>query len=471
MKKNNLEKNAIIFIKNKINFGILNIIYDICINSKEDDEYIIPNNILEYKNFVIESFKNIENILGKELKERKSEISILEQKISNIKKDSLPVLACLEFCDLLSAIISDNYHLTKIKTNNLLFNKNIIIQNFCSAIDYEENNRTLFENGSILLSLIPCYMTKQNYSEYILKSFQNIFMGTDINKGIALNTVKAFKFKFSSIEQITDLSIKTRLKEILELNFDKKTEKELLSLLEELDSISKEYVQMIGEASIIYGCLMELLAVYKFAIDKEYLFEQDFLFKDIFYSTKEMIEKNSFEIMADTIIKKVEDKIEEIIKIIDKDEEDLQSMINDLSYDDLSEPVKIAMTINEYSSLSFEKNVILGKNQVNYEPVDDEFIKEMADDFIDYISKLDFSNKLLKRFKQHFFAYIPCSFNANYLKNYFISALSNLPEKMTILADMKLSSILNPQDFSKPLEENYSSHSEHQHNCDCNHNH
>lgn len=470
MNQNTLDKKAMSIIKDKLSFAMLNTITEICMYSEEkkDFTYNVPQYIEDYKSDILLNFKNLENILCKDIEQRKDEILYLENKIQSFEKDAISFFACLNFCDLISSIVSDYYQL---KTIVLDTDKKLpidkTINDICSLIDFEEREGDILKNGSILLSVIPYSMTKENYKDYIIKSFKYLFEGA--TKGIIENSVNTFKFKFSSLEQMEDGAIKNRLIDICNINFEEKSQEELLNILEEIEAIAKDYAQIIGDISAIYSSLMELLAIINFTVDKNYLFEDDFLLKDIFYSTKEMIEDETFEIMSDTILEKCEENLEKLIDKIESEEKQLKNIVKNQTYDKLTNTVKIVIALDEYLGVNLEKNILFKSHYTeNDEKVTEELIIKKADEFVSYVNNLKFSNKLLKRLKQQFFFYIPCPFNASFLKNHFSNVLSNLPEKMEILTSYKLFAFTNPKEFSEFLNESKHTHI-HNESCGCKH--
>lgn len=463
MDKSTINNIAMQFIKDKLSLNILNNIYEICLYFSGNLKYNeMDKNIENIKTKLPRYFLNIKNVLSLGFEERISFIKDIKSDIEKIEEFSLTLICFLKFSDLLTSIVSDYYQIKITKFNeNIKFNTSKTLNDIYNLLDSEEKNYSLEKNAGIFLSLINFSMTKDNYEDYIKKSLKILLEGS--TEKIVDSSIQSFKFKFAPFYFLPDNDDKKILEYISSLKYKDIDEDKLLEILENLDDISRKYSQKIGDISAIYGCFIDILSIYNFAIDKDYLFKDDFVLKDMFYYTCEMIENNNFNIIPESLINNLEEKTENLLKNIERNLNILRSEINKKYYHNFSDPIKICAYLDEYSVLNFEKNVLFRSKKSDENLATEEFVNENINEFLSFINNLKINNTFLKKLKQQFFFYIPCPLNITTLKLYLKNVFENLNYETRIIVSYKFLAFTNPERFSKYLKENYNHD-----NC-CNH--
>ena len=465
MNKRELDILAINYIKDKLSLNILNNVYEIGTYFDEDSYNDMDNGIKAIKEKLPNHFYNIKSVISKDFDRRKPFIDDIKQDIENIEDISLPIIATLKFADLLVSIISDYYQIKIAKIDKeVKFEPQFILSEIYNFLDNEEENKTLQENGGLLLSILNCNMTKDNYKEYVNRSLNILF--EEATEKMIDATMETLKFKFAPFSYLEENEDKETLLNIFNKKYDTMEEEELLQTLEILDSIGQKYSNKIGDIGAIYGCFMDILAIYNFAIDTDYIFKDDFMLKDMYYYTCEMIENKDFS-MYENIEKNIESKYEQILQNITKNEKIIKKQVYKKPYDEYTDAIKVCVSLDDYSGLNFEKNVLFKSKCNNTNIANKKFLDEKIEEFISFINNLNIDNLMFKKLKQQFFFYIPCPLGLNALKIYFKNALDGLKDETAVLFSYKFLALANP----KILDENIDLG--HHHCCDerCNHNH
>ncbi len=465
MNKKELDILAIKYIKDKLSLNILNNVYEIGSYFSQDSYEDMQKDIKNIKDKLPNYFYNIKNVISQDFENRKSFIKDITKDIEKIEDLTLPLIATLKSADLLVSIISDYYQIKVAKIDeNVKFEPKTVLQEIYKLLDNEDKNNTLQENGGLLLSIVNCSMTKDNYKEYINRSLNILF--EEATERMVDATIGTLKFKFAPFNYLEENEDKETLLNILNQKYDALEEEELLEILEKLDNIGQKCSSKIGDIGAIYGCFMDILAIYNFSIDTDYLFKDDFILKDMYYYTCEMIENKDY-YMYESIENNIESKYEEILQNIDKNEKIIKKQIYKKPYNDYTDAIKVCVSLDDYSSLNFEKNVLFKSKCNNNNISSQKFINEKIEEFILFVNSLNINKTTLKKLKQQFFFYIPCPLGLNALKIYFKNALEGLKDETGLLVTYKFLALANPQMFDEATE------LEHHHCCDehCNHNH
>ncbi len=465
MNKKELDILAINYIKDKLYLNILNNIYEIGAYFADDSYEDMQEDIKNIRNKLPDYFYNIKNVISQDFEDRKTFINDITKDIESLENLTLPLIATLKFADLLVSIISDYYQIKIVKIEkDTKFEPQTVLQEIYKLLDNEERNNTLEQNGGLLLSIVNCSMTKDNYKEYTNRSLNILFQ--EATERMVDATIETLKFKFAPFNYLGEVEEKETLLNILNKKYEDMEEEELLHTLETLDNIGQKYSSKIGDIGAVYGCFMDILAIYNFAIDTDYLFKDDFILKDMYYYTCEMIENKDYS-MYENIENNIESKYEEILQNVVKNEKIIKKQVYKKPYEEYTDAIKVCVSLDDYSSLNFEKNILFKSKCNNHNIATQDFINKKIEEFLTFINSLNVDNKIFKKLKQQFFFYVPCPLGLNALKIYFKNALNGLKDETGLLVTYKFLALANPQVFDESTE------LEHHHCCDenCNHNH
>lgn len=465
MNKKELDILAINYIKDKLYLNILNNIYEIGAYFADDSYEDMQEDIKNIRNKLPDYFYNIKNVISQDFEDRKTFINDITKDIESLENLTLPLIATLKFADLLVSIISDYYQIKIVKIEkDTKFEPQTVLQEIYKLLDNEERNNTLEQNGGLLLSIVNCSMTKDNYKEYTNRSLNILFQ--EATERMVDATIETLKFKFAPFNYLGEVEEKETLLNILNKKYEDMEEEELLHTLETLDNIGQKYSSKIGDIGAVYGCFMDILAIYNFAIDTDYLFKDDFILKDMYYYTCEMIENKDYS-MYENIENNIESKYEEILQNVVKNEKIIKKQVYKKPYEEYTDAIKVCVSLDDYSSLNFEKNILFKSKCNNHNIATQDFINKKIEEFLTFINGLNVDNKTFKKLKQQFFFYVPCPLGLNALKIYFKNALNGLKDETGLLVTYKFLALANPQVFDESTE------LEHHHCCDenCNHNH
>ena len=208
MNKKELDILAIEYIKDKLSLNILNNIYEIGLYFNEDSYEDIEDNIKVIKNKLPSYFYNIKNVVSLDFDKREEFINDIKKDIEKIEKLSLPLIATLKFSDLLGSIISDYYQMKVVKLDkDIKFEPQLVLNEVYKMLEDEQKNNTLEENGGLLLSIVNCSMTKDNYREYINRSLNILF--EQATEKMVDATIETLKLKFAPFYYLENVEYKS----------------------------------------------------------------------------------------------------------------------------------------------------------------------------------------------------------------------------------------------------------------------
>lgn len=460
MNKEKLNKKFFEITNKNMVLLMANLISDICINN-------ISNNMPENFNKYIEKtnyfFKDLKNVFEKNFNERKNKIENIEKVFLEFKNEAISFLAVFSNINI---IYNKIYSYKNIEKNKKL-PKNIILKEIEQFMQYASQTDIALCGGQFL-SILPYSLTREFYKDYIKKSLINVFEGLPKNE--ILNYIDFYKFNFCSINFIKDEKLKNRLIEIFSLNLEILKEQELNNLLEEIEEIKLKYAEIETNILDLSATFLDILAVYNFVFSDVELFEERFILKDLFNATIEMIEKNSQNIMGETILEKIEKETEDILEDLFLEEEELEKIFQKKSFKDIndSEEMEFYLIISETLSKNPEQEIIILNNFKDKDIADEKYIKEKIEEFIKYTESFDFSNKTLKYFKQKFFANIPYCLDFKFLIEHTAYIVENLDGAKW---DIFYKDILNFLKLDEMVDDIFNDFEEELHNCCCDHHH
>lgn len=435
MKKDELDNLILNYVKDKFNLSILNNIYEIGGYFFNDSYGFIKDDIKVIINKLPNYFYNIKNVVLKNFEDRKPFIEELKKDIEDLENKSLSLIATLKFADLLSYTLVSYYEI-KVSNASLIFDLDVddFLEDVYENIeDYVKNNK-LKRNGGTLLKILPCNMTRDNYKSYINRSFNDLLKNTP--EYIVDATINTFKFKFAPFIYLEQSEEKDKLFEIFNKKYENMEEEELLEMLEIIENISKDYSNQIGDIRAIYSCFIDILAIYTFVINIDYIFDNDFVVKDMYYYTCEMIENRDYS-TYDNIKNNLENKCEKLIKSVEKNRKSLEKVLRQKPYNEDSETIKTFLALETYSGLNFETNILFKSDVSKSNIATKSYIDEKLDDFILFVNNLNINNYMLKILKQQFFSEIPCPLNESELKIHFKNILTGLKKETFFLVCYK----------------------------------
>ena len=465
------EKNLVKLVEYKIKDTLLNLIYDLSENSESKTEYVVPNSILAIRDKIEKAYVELENVL--ETTDRDD----FEKELSSLTKDitdaGINLNRYISFNDQLGEKLLRAYKLADIKNfdNNIPLNNSGVADTVRGYLQtLPDNIESKFAMGE-LISVLPLRMTRERYADYVTKGVSLLTEGLPeefanacvdrLKDMFYTDCDKDFKADFPLMYE----KLKSTAETIDELDKDGITEA-LSDIDGNIDAIQDIYALL----SVYFNDVVYLQILSMFAVDPEFLFNDDMLLKDLYYSLKNVITTKDVTFIED-IFERTENEIEERFDISKPIEEELSEKIKAMTEEDyktLSNDTKTAINVNNTISEMFyselDEHIMLSRNE-NKE------INEMTKELTDYIDRVTepMSNAEKKIVKQNFLKNLPCPMSKNELAEYCAYALDGINDRALSL--VTYGNIFQITDEAAKEINEHEHHHHHDHDCSCGHDH
>ncbi len=485
-KEDKIKNIAHSLIPQKLKINLLNLLSDICIN-KRDYEIINTNKELKVYFDKIEKYTGeLNSILMMPIDKRND----FCEELKNTSEDIMKTFSSIYMYYRLSMIISDELYeerdFRELKKDKefkdfKLDTKEVVYACMEFIYDFDDNNDLndeiiISKRKSEILAFLPLKMTKEKYNDYLKKSFNEMLCG--LTKNTIINLIEKYKKLFSPFNHESygkDFSfIREKLLGLYEMDFLSISDDEIAETIETITDIGVDIENIKEILSSFYNDTNYILNIAMFCVDNEYLFDEDIMLKDVYYSTKSLAEDDKNEAFIEDILDRVYDMIESMendILSMDKNFNDIFDMID---IEKVSEDVytyiitkfKIDANFNDELEFVLEK---YSDTEEGENVAESEFLNEKIDELIEYIknSCANISNKSAKRLKKLFFELIMCYIDDDEYEEYIEYVIDGIKDmERGLIYLFNLSGMFEYKKFKDDH-----SHIHHHNHCDCGHHH
>lgn len=466
------EKKLVKLVEYKIKDTLLNLIYDIAENPSSKAEYIIPQSVLKIKDRLEKAYINLENVLDTTTRDE------FEAELSSIIKEiiscGLNVNKYVSYNEQLGEKLLKAFKLYDVKNvdNNIPLNNSALVD---TVRGYVSTLPDTFEGKfamSDLISLFPLRMTRERYADYVTKGVE--ILTNDLPK----------EFANSCIDRLKDMFY-ADCQEDFKKDFPLMCEK-LLTTKETLEELDKEGItdalndidnnveaihSIYALLGVYFNDVIYLQVLSMFAVDSEFLFNDDMILKDLYFTLKDVIVTKDTSFLDD-ILERTENEIGERFDLSKPLEEEISEKLESITEEDyksLSLDTKTAINVNNTISEMFYSE--LDQQLMLSRGTSDE-TEKMTAELIDYINNVtgDMPNSDKKLLKQNFLKNIPCPMTKEELCEYCAYSLDGINDRALSL--ITYGNIFQLTDEAmKAMSEHNHEHHHHDHNCSCGHDH
>ncbi|MDO5387934.1 MAG: hypothetical protein Q4F63_01750 [Clostridia bacterium] len=462
------EKKLVKLVEYKIKDTLLNLIYDLAEDPASKVEYIVPSSILEIKADIEKAYADLENIL--EETDRKKYEDNLNTITKSIIKCGLNLNKYISYNEQLGEKLLLAFKLNDIQNFNTsipLNNKGVsdTIKGYVSTLSDDLEGRFAMAE---LISVLPFRMTRERFSDYITKAVS--ILTKDLPNEFAnacIDRLKDMFFSdcgndFNADFPLMHQKLEATAEAIGELDKDGITE-----ALEDIDGNTEAIHNIYSLLSVYFNDVIYLQILSMFAVDSEFLFNNDMILKDLYYSLKDVITTKDTSLLED-IFERTENEISERFDLSKPIENELTEKIKSMTdeeYDSLSMDTKTAVNVNNTISQMFyrelDEQLMLSRGSASD-------VSQMTESLLTYINEKteSLTNSERKHLKQNFLKHIPCPMSKEELCDYCSYALDGINDRNLSL--VTYGSIFQITD--KAAEEINKQH-HHSHNCSCGHDH
>lgn len=342
------------------------------------------------------------------------------------------------------------------------------------------------EKKADIIKCFPLRMTKQKYNDYIRTSVKKII--NDFSEKDAENFIKMLKLKFYPFKSEPRgnylESFKKRIDTIADSDFESFNKEDFDNCWDEIDSLTKELEELMYYLDMILEAVIYLTLILNFASSFDFIFDDNLVYKDIYFTFKENFKTENFEIILDAFAENLDVNLENILDECINLEKYLEKLINKPDKikdgEDVNDYINIYKIINSiYNESMFTLCFPISAVMLERKGPDNSYINDICEGFIDYVNESvsGLKNSRQKLFKQFFLEVIPCFMDDNefieYLE-YTFEEIKSFSEK--ILTIDYIGKVFKQNGFEKWEEEDEHIHNHgHFHNhdgsCGCGHNH
>lgn len=423
------------YVQKKMQASVFLLLYTL--KDLDNDEFIpeclAGNQDINFmKGSIINTTLNLENIMD-------GGPSAIENALSSLltmKKDLINIGHSVFSYNYSNNIISDILsHFNRMNgiqemerdKDNLLFNTHILTDDCMEYIRYDKIKSFASEKKADIIRCFPLRMTRQKYNDYIRTSVKQIING--FSEKDTDNFIKTLKLKFYPFKSETYgnhfESFKKRIDFIADSDFESFNEEDYDKTWDEIDSLTKELEELMYYLDMVLEAVIYLSLILNFAPDFDFIFEDNLVYKDIYFSFKENFKTDNFEVIVDALAENLDENLENILDECMNLEKYLTKLVDnpdkikaDEDVNNYIEIYKIINSIYNESMLSLCFPLIAGMFEKN--PADASYINDICESFIDYVNESvsGLKNSRQKLIKQFFLEAIPCFWDDNEFRDY-----------------------------------------------------
>lgn len=464
------EKKLVKLVEYKIKDTFLNLIYDLAENPAAKAEYIIPQSILDIKDKLEKAYIELENILDKtERKEFEDELSSITNEIIAC---GLNVNKYISANEQLGERLLRCYKLNDVKNVDdaiPLNNSGLVdtVKGYISTLSDSFESKFAMAD---LISVFPLRMTRERYADYITRGIE--LLTKDLPKEFANSCIDRLKDMFYADcddNFKADFPLMYEKLEAIKESIDELDKEGITEALNDIDGNVEAIQNIYALLSVYFNDVTYLQVLSMFAVDSEFLFNDDMLLKDLFYSLKDVITTKDTSLLED-IFERAENEISERFDLSKPIEEEISEKMKALTSekfnalpDDTKTAINVNNTISEMFYSELDQNLMLSRG------TSDE-VENTTKELINYINTKteNMPNSDKKILKQNFLKNIPCPMTKEELCDYCAYSLDGINDRAISL--MTYGNIFQITDEArKEMEEH--SHHHHSHNCNCGHDH
>lgn len=464
------EKKLVKLVEYKIKDTLLNLIYDLAENPASKADYIIPKSILEIKDRLEKAYVNFENVL--EETDRKS----FEDELSSITKSiitcGLNVNKYISANEQLGERLLRAFKLNDVKNvdKNIPLNNSGLVETVRGYIStLPESFEGKFAMAD-LISALPLRMTRERYADYIAKGVE--LLTKDLPKEFANSCIDRLKDMFYADCEDSFKADFPLMYEKLEATKEciNELDKEgITEALNDIDGNVEAIHNIYALLSVYFNDVIYLQVLSMFAVDSDFLFNDDMLLKDLYYSLKDVITTKDASFLED-IFERTENEISERFELSKPIEEKLSEKMKAMTqeeYDELTPDIKTAINVNNTISEMFYSE--LDQQLMLTRGTGDE-VEKMTCELINYINEKteNIPNNDKKILKQNFLKNLPCPMTREELCDYCAYSLDGINDRALSL--MTYGNLFQITDEARKAREDHNHH-HHDHDCNCGHDH
>lgn len=485
----NIKNTALELIQQKLMDTMLNLAYDMgdlhLSEPEEELPQMVTDTIEKLRSYVLE----LPQILELDLNQRSDYIMALTALRSHYAENAVPFYSYVSASNHIANYALWLYKCTTIDDKVDMGNygaiehsvKDFVHEYICEA---EPEEKQL--NMAAIVALMPLRMTRQRYLDLVKKSFRHAITGnTKAQLRETMRVAKSLLYPTSSPDY-TDFvpAFKEEIDGIFAENLEKMSSEELEDILLQIDNLQANLESYGDYLNMVFNDINYLIILASYAIDEEYLFNENMLVKDSLYSAVDMLKTKDFDLYAEALTEKSAELIEDnfgTMRELDKTlmEYTTKYYGTDVINEELETLLGTYVNINLLYMSELAHSMQTPKTEAEFAVVTDEETEAALDELADFISNAPASiYKARDKFaKGQFLGQLPIEMTDSEFDEYLNYALDGV--KMKNIGIVTLTDIYNllvedgviPDENDEEEDCDCGHHHHHHDHCDCGHDH
>lgn len=474
MNTENMGKKLIQLTSYKIKNSLLNLINDLAENPQPQGICIMPESYHQIYRDICRLFTELAVILEKE------DRTEFGKKLTGIKKrieeTALNLNRYIFMNDYVKDILYNEYKLreTKNEDDGILLDNRIVVKNAEHFISHISNDiRGRFELGK-LIAAVPLRMTREKYADYVTAGL--MLMTEDTSDAFACACIERIRDMFNARPDDSlkaDFPYMYEKLDIMLGTVGTMNETELIDSIQDILG-NEETINAVFEIIRIYfNDIRYMQIVSAYAVDTDFLFDEDMMLKDLYYAMSNAINTED-DSLTEEISSRAVDEIDRVSDMAEALEKELNA-VDKGELESAPEDIKLIMNINTAVTELFYSEV----DDILMESSSDKAPEELARELAEYVntSALSISSDLRKLMKQRFLEIIPCPMSKKEAVEYIAYALDGINDRsislMTYGDIYGLTAYVHDHEHVHEHEHEHHrhGHEHHHHDCGCGHHH
>lgn len=445
MKNFNYKNSTMELIVCKLQDTLLNLINDITEKNDVEEEFEIPKEVKAIRERLHSLAAQLGDVLDKGMDQRDDFINTAKQLKQDIIRLAQGVNVYTSACNQMGEYFLELTKFADIKriNQNMPSDNTLITADIEEFLDGIKDAENLEAAKSMLISAVPMRMPRANFNSYVEDSLFKYFDGLSVD--FVKNSIKEMEAMVCAVK--TEAfgkyfpNITERINTAYSENPEKITPDDLNGYLDDSDYC----LGMLGNAfeilSIYYCDTNYMLTLAAFVIDQEFLFDDNFVLKDLFFCMNNILEGKD-NITAEQVSQSAVNMIEELYEKFKPKDSQLRHHISKLTEEEIDafdEEYKTMLTTYRIICDAFAMQLsyeLLGvyTNEDEEIPATKAELEEIIKGFTKRIGELigDMPIKKQKFLKQKFLAKLPCTFGIEELTGYIDYSLEGCTDNTSI---------------------------------------
>lgn len=354
----------------------------------------MPPEIVSFKEKVFEYVLRLDGVIEEEQEARTDFIGELKSLKSELLDVSIKVKLYEMFFDIISQMFSEStVRCMADKAKHMDMDNTSILEECFEVINELDTDEEKEIMMAKVLGCMPMKMASSKFNDYVSHSLYLLMGGS--SKKLTEKAADHYKCRFAPFaapgfgEYFPE--IKDKLSESFSLDLEGFDEDGLYDHMDRLTEDMEPVDDTLNFLRCIYNVINYVINLASLVTDKDDLFEEDFLCRDLFFAALDLLKAPEESVLLNKVKELSEDRIEHYNATIPSISESIDKVLNKLSIDELSDDaaaklVSSSMYLYNFSSELDAALAYSSPSNTEGEPASEQETKEIIDSLISFLN-------------------------------------------------------------------------------------